>query len=127
MGETLIIQNVELYKALLMDKIILTIVFFTLLMISAFCKSAVKRIPYREIFGLSLFFAVLLALYAPKIMDIIGKNIFGLPFIIGLVEKELILLLKKYTISKFYNYLNKDLKNSGSTKDLEEPKEEEDK
>ena len=119
MGETLIIQNVELYKALLMDKIILATVFFVLLMVSAFCKSAVKRVPYREMFGLSLFFAVLLALYAPKISAVIGNGIFGLVFAIGQVEKELWVILKRFTIAKIESYASKDPaynKNSKNTK-----------
>lgn len=126
MGETLIIQNVELYKALLMDKIILTIVFFALLMISAFSKSAVKRIPYREMLGLSLFFAVLLALYAPKISTVIGDGIFGLAFVVGPIEKELWVILKRYSINKIESYAKKDpsYKNEESKNKKEENKKE---
>lgn len=121
MGETLIIQNIELYKAFLMDKFILASIFFGLLMLSAFTRSiAVKKVSYQEMICLSLFFAVLLALYAPKIMSVIGNNIFGLPFMIGLAEKEILLLIKRYTINRVYAWLNKDLKDKGSSKNMDD-------
>ena len=108
----LILTNSEVMISILIDRAIIFGILFVLLMVGAYTRNSTmdKTSTLSEMIVMSIFFALAFTLAANKIMAKLGYMIFFVVLMIGLVQKELVYLLKKYIIWKMKHTLDKNKK-----------------
>lgn len=121
MGETIIIQNIEQFKALLMDKLILFFICFLLTLSSAYIKSVVlKKISFKEMVAMSIFFGILFSLSSDFLNEYIGGKMFLVAFLVGLIQKEVFYVLKKFALRKAEKFLGETYEEENDEEDKKE-------
>ena len=124
MSETIIIQNIEQFKSVLMDKLILFFICFLLTLCSAYIKSVVlKKISLKEMVAMSIFFGILFSLSSDFLNEYIGGKMFLVAFLVGLIQKEVFYVLKKFALRKAEKFLGEVYEEN----DTEKKNDEEDK
>lgn len=108
----LILNNSEVLISILIDRAIIFGTLFVLLMVGSYTRNSTmdKTSTLSEMIVMSIFFALAFTLAADKIMAKIGYMIFFVVLMIGLVQKELVYMLKKYIIWRIKNFLDKSKK-----------------
>lgn len=108
----ILLNEWDALSAILIDRLFIFVLLFGLLIAGAFTRNSTidKSSSFKEMLILSLFFALTITLKAEWIMNKVGYSMFLFAMFIGLVEKEVIVMLKKYIILKIKGFVNKNLK-----------------
>ena len=108
----ILLNEWDALSAILMDRLIIVVLLFGLLMAGAFTRNSTidKSSSFKEMLILSLFFALTITLKVEWVMNKVGYSMFLFAMFIGLVEKEVIVMLKKYIILKIKSFVNRNIK-----------------
>jgi len=108
----LILNNAETSISILLDRAMMFGILFVLLMVGSYTRNSTmdKTSTLSEMIIMSIFFALAFTLAAENIMSRLGSMIYFVVLMLGLVQKELMYMLKKYIIWKIKNTLDKNKK-----------------
>ena len=108
----LILNNAEALISVLLDRTIIFGILFVLLMVGSYTRNSTmdKTSTLSEMIIMSIFFALAFTLAADEIMGKLGNMIYFVILMIGLVQKELMYMLKKHIVWKIKNFLDKNKK-----------------
>ena len=108
----LILNNTETSISILLDRAMMFGILFVLLMVGSYTRNSTmdKTSTLSEMIIMSIFFALAFTLAAETTMSRLGSMIYFVVLMLGLVQKELMYMLKKYIIWKIKNTLDKNKK-----------------
>ena len=108
----LILNNAEALISILLDRVMMFGILFVFLMVGSYTRNSTmdKTSTLSEMIIMSIFFALAFTLAAETIMRKLGSMIYFVVLMLGLVQKELMYMLKKYIIWKIKHTLDKNKK-----------------
>ena len=108
----LILNNAEAFISILLDRAMMFGILFIFLMVGSYTRNSTmdKTSTLSEMIIMSIFFALAFTLAAETIMRKLGSMIYFVVLMLGLVQKELMYILKKYIIWKIKHTLDKNKK-----------------
>ena len=118
----ILLNEWDTLSIILIDRLFIFVLLFGLLMAGAFTRNSTidKSSSFKEMLILSLFFALAITIKAEWIMNKVEYSMFLFAMFVGLVEKEVIVMLKKYIILKIKGFVNKNLKEDEKKDDKKE-------